>query len=545
MTVLLRNDLLIWALPATLLLAAGLYAGWRTHVRARGLFHPLLLKSGRDRDHLHRLILLGMATTLLLVALLGPTWGVQSREETSVVRDVYLAVDVSRSMRATDVAPDRLTRVRQTVAALTDRFPDFRYNLILFAAAAWLRVPLTSDRKFINQVLEETDPETFHPQGTDLKLPLQMVADEVSKSGHEGGTVGLITDGEHNGPGSPFEVVPELNRYQVKIIAIGVGNPEGAPVPLPGGGYAHDASNNIVFSRPSFTTLDELARATDGIAVELNNSNPDWDPIGTALAMIETRRQKTIEHLQLIDRSPLFVFAALLLLLLAVAPAPVSRTGLSLVIIFLAGTGCSGGAGFAAFDQKEYRQAAQIFAADAADQGKPAALNNLGASIHELANYPTAVSAFLLAATRHTEAELRADSLYNAGNALFKAGDLERAMGAWEASLKIREDEDTRVNLEVAKRLLKERQQKSSQPKQVQQKQAEQKDPKDDQQNSGESATAVTATSAPTPQSRDPDKTAATGKKQSSILLQQRMENLQEGQPRSPGSNGGDSAHPW
>ncbi len=149
---------------------------------------------------------------------------------------------------------------------------------------------------------------------------------------------------------------------------------------------------------------------------------------------------------------------------------------LTIALAMLVAQACSQSAGIQAYSEGDYGTAARIFGEKVSRDGETATLNNFGAAVYKLDQYPLALTAFSLAASHATDPQQRGDSMYNAGNAAYKAGDLMRAIGMYRAALKERDDQDTRVNLEIAKRKLQERMQKSQQQRSMQKQQLQQQD---------------------------------------------------------------------
>lgn len=548
-----RLELWPWALAVVLgaLILAG--RAWAILGRVRRQYHWSLLIEGRSTGGYWRALARALALCSFAVALLGPSYGYRDETVTEVSRPVILAVDMSKSVRAMDIAPDRLTRIREVVANLMASFPGYKYALILFAGDARYRVPFTYDYGFIQFVLNETKPEDVQPQGTDLRAPLELAVRIADTQQLKEATLILVTDGEHTGQGDPVQLIPYLRDRGIRVLAVAVGDPAGAPIPLPGGGYVKDKQGDVVFSKPDLDLLQRLATGTGGLAHMITGREFDLNPLAPLLAQIEAARGKQTERRTPIDRAewPLglgvFLFALSLLPLTVFARRQRQMIATPLLLLLA----CSADRpARQALQQNRPAEAAAWYAKRAAETGEAAALANLGAALFAQENFATAATAFVMAATRESYAHRRGDDLYNAGNAYFKAGDLQKAVELYEAALKERDDEDTAFNLELAKRLLEQLQQDQQQQQQQNQKQQLE----DQQQTAGEQQQFAEQGQEQVPQQAPANRAAQTQdqqvapqdkNKQLGVLLQQRIDRLQEANPMKLKGQGADAERPW
>ena len=553
-----RFELWPWAL-VTFALALVLAArGLAVVGQLRRQLHWTLLTGGRESGGKRRAMLRAAALTAFAVALLGPAYGFREEKVVESTRPVLLAVDYSLSMRATDVAPDRLTRMREVVGNLMNSFPQYKYGLVVFAADARYRVPYTYDRDFIRFVLDETQPEDVSPQGTDLRRPLEMAIRTADLQQLRDATLVLITDGEHTGNDDPADMVALLRDRGIRVLAVGIGDPGGAPIPLAAGGYVKDRGGQMVYSKPDIALLDKLATGTGGIAYEVTGRDFDLNPLAALLTQINAARGSEIDRRTAVDRAEWPIGLGCLLFALSLLPLPIlgKRDGGAkltdvraavAVAVLVAGMGCQPDSG-ARQDLESGRaaDAAAWYADRAAKTGDPAALANLGQSLTALENYPAATTAFLLAATRETNSSRRGDDIYNAANAYFKAGDLQKAIELYEAALAERDDEDTQYNLEVAKRLLAQLEQQQQQQNQDQQQEQQEGSESAEPQPAGGEPQEDEAQQGQAPQAGQPDSEAASEEEpEIGVMLERRIEQLEESNPAKLKGKGIDHAKPW
>ena len=213
-----------------------------------------------------------LALTAALLAGAGPRAGSETAM-TTVGLDLVVALDVSRSMRAQDVTPDRLGRAQDEIAALADNLGSHRAALIAFAGEARLLVPLTSDGAALTRRAREADPTSVAVGGTRLAAVLRAAARALATREHAEAAVLLVTDGEDLGDDA-LAAARELAEGGIRVHAFAVGSAAGARIPDGAGGFVKDASGGEVLSRASLPALEALARATGGTAQAVDGTTP-------------------------------------------------------------------------------------------------------------------------------------------------------------------------------------------------------------------------------------------------------------------------------
>jgi Ca-activated chloride channel family protein len=186
--------------------------------------------------------------------------------------DVLIVFDVSRSMDAQDAPPSRLRRAVRLAERFVEQAEGLRLGLVVFAGAAFPVLPLTQDRDALLTYLRTLDTELVSRPGTDLADALRTAAAAFDPGSSRPRAVLLLTDGEHGGAGLGG-VVAELRASGISVVSVGVGTPEGAIVPGPGG-ELRDARGQAVLSRRVDATLEEISLGTGG-AVRLEAHAPD------------------------------------------------------------------------------------------------------------------------------------------------------------------------------------------------------------------------------------------------------------------------------
>lgn len=213
-----------------------------------------------------------LALTAALLAGAGPRAGSETAM-TTVGLDLVVALDVSRSMRAQDVVPDRLRRAQDEIVALAENLGSHRAALIAFAGEARLLVPLTRDGDAVARRTREADPTSVSVGGTQLAPVLRAAARALATRTHAEAAVLLVTDGEDLGD-EALAAARELGEGGVRIHAFAVGSAQGARIPDGAGGFVKDAAGRDVLSRANLPALEALARATGGTARAVDASTP-------------------------------------------------------------------------------------------------------------------------------------------------------------------------------------------------------------------------------------------------------------------------------
>lgn len=321
---------LIWlalALPGLVALAV---RGWRARRRsvARQLADPALLPRLGAVD-LVRPSRRPYATVVLAAAALGlgaagPRWGLRAVEHRTRSLDLVLALDVSRSMLATDLEPDRLERQRLLARQLLRELPGDRLGLVAFAGRAYVLSPPTVDHSALQLYLDALDPDIVSQGGSSLSAAVRQATDLARGDEEAGGrrAVVLVTDGEAlEDEAAVLEAADRAVRAGVVIHPVGVGTPEGAPIPIrqPGtnevAGYVTDPGGEVVVSRLNEELLREVARRTGGRYVELREP-------GAAQALVQALGglQRTVggEATRVEPRERYHWFVALALALLVI-----------------------------------------------------------------------------------------------------------------------------------------------------------------------------------------------------------------------------------
>lgn len=212
--------------------------------------------------------------------------------------DVAIALDVSKSMLATDLAPNRLERAKQMILKLMDQMPNDRIALILFAGRAYIQMPLTVDHGAAAIFVSSASPEAIPAQGTVFSEALRMSARVFNSKEGRFKSVILISDGEDHDE-ETLKTAAELAQQGIMVCTVGIGSPEGSQIPDPASGdYKLDAMGNVVVSKLNETELQQIASQTNGVYVHFQSSEQSVNDLMKQLSQVE---KKTFTDVSLLN----------------------------------------------------------------------------------------------------------------------------------------------------------------------------------------------------------------------------------------------------
>lgn len=223
---------------------------------------------------------------LFLIAFAGPSIGNSFKEVKEEGKDIFIAVDLSQSMNATDIGPSRLQRIKFELKNLIKSFPSDRIGLIIFSSEAFMQCPLTFDQAVIQLYIDGLNTGLVPNGGTDLTAPLRMAMDRFLKDESQevkAKSVILISDGENFGD-DLGGVISDLSDNNIKVFSLGIGTQNGSQIPR-GNGFVIDPATGI----PAITKLESqslryAASETSGEYFEISDESQQ---IGDLIATID------------------------------------------------------------------------------------------------------------------------------------------------------------------------------------------------------------------------------------------------------------------
>lgn len=216
--------------------------------------------------------LLNGVLALFIVMLARPQFGRRISEEKRAGIETIIAIDVSNSMRAEDVTPNRLLRAKMMVERLVDNFTDDKIGLVVFAGDAFVQMPVTSDFVSAKMFLGEIDPSMINNQGTDLAAAINLAAQSFTEN-KVGKAIIVITDGEDH-EGAAIMAAENAKKAGINTYVLGIGTRKAVPVPdLETGKFMIDKKGETVLSRLNEQMCQEVARAGGGAYIHVDNSS--------------------------------------------------------------------------------------------------------------------------------------------------------------------------------------------------------------------------------------------------------------------------------
>ena len=263
-------------IPLLLIVALFLYASYKRRSDLRKYGSPELLGAMMPEASRHRPQLkfwLTFAALCFMVLLLArPQFGTKIETVKRQGIETVIALDISNSMMAQDVAPNRLERSKNVLSRLVDGFEDDKVGLIVFAGDAFIQLPITNDFISAKLFLESISPSLITRQGTNIKAAIDMATRSFTPREGVGKAIIIITDGE-NHEGGAVEAAKAAAEKGMMVYVMGVGTPEGAPIPEGrGNDFRRDKEGNVIVTKLNEQMCQEIAAAGNGVYIRIDNT---------------------------------------------------------------------------------------------------------------------------------------------------------------------------------------------------------------------------------------------------------------------------------
>ena len=284
-----ENLWFLWVIPFMLLVF--LIIRYRRKSVIRKIGQPellsLLMPMASSQRPVLKFILLLTSLAFIILAVAGPRSGSRLEEAKREGVEIIIALDVSLSMLAEDIRPNRLERSKRSVSRLIGNLKNDRIGLIVFAGDAFVQVPITNDHAAARMILENVSTDIVPVQGTAIGRAIELAARSFTPDSPASRIIVIISDGEDH-EDDPVSAARNAREQGISIHTIGMGRPEGAPVPVAGGvesRFLTDQEGNTVISRLDEATLRGIASAGEGMFVRAGSS-------GTGLELIMEEIEK-------------------------------------------------------------------------------------------------------------------------------------------------------------------------------------------------------------------------------------------------------------
>jgi Ca-activated chloride channel family protein len=415
-----------------------------------------------------KIILLMLGLFFITLAMSGPQWGSKMVEVHRQGVDVIIALDVSRSMLAEDIKPNRLQRAEQELTALIDQLKGDRVGVLAFAGNAQMACPLTTDFEAAKMFLSYLTPDSVTLPGTSLGEAIHFGISMFPKGDEGSRVLVLLTDGEDH-HSQPAEAAEAAKAAGIHIISIGFGTPGGEPVPLRDNagnvsGYIKDASGKSVVSRLDEPLLKQITQITGGAYWPSATGSLEANRLAELIGQMQKRDISAGQYGSYEDRFQFALLPGVLLLLAAFWLPQKKRAWLLVVLLALvfpaaparADTGSDVNQGNRAYTNQRYEQALQKYQdAQIKNPGSAVVQYDLGDALHKLGKFEEADAAYRQT-LKAKDLKLAAKAWYNLGNNFLQQRKFSEAIEPYQRALKINpRDEDTLNNLAMALRFLK------------------------------------------------------------------------------------------
>ena len=450
-----------------------------------------------------KLTLISLALLFFAIGMARPQLGAILKEKQVKGAEIMVVLDVSNSMLAEDYSPNRLERAKLAISKLVDELQGDRIGLIIFAGESFVQLPVTSDYVSAKIFLSSITTESVPVQGTAMGEAIRTAIRSFTSESENSRAIILITDGE-NHEDDPVAAARDAVDMGARVFCIGVGSPEGKPIPVDGE-LLKDKDGNIVVTRLDEATLKEVASAGKGLYVRAGNTEFGLNPVIDEIRSLEEKDFQSVVFEEY-DEQYMYFFAIALIFMLIEFMISDTRNrrslfgggkGMVVVLILMLASPVmlqaqsdrsEVRAGNREFKKGEFREAELDYKrALVEDSTSITAKYNLGNALYRTESYSEAELYLkgLGDSLKSVSPSRASDCFHNSGNLALKQKKYQEAVDAYKESLRLEPDNfETKSNLAYAQKMLKEQQQQQQNQNQ-QQDQKDQQD-QDQDQNKGQ-----------------------------------------------------------
>lgn len=256
--------------------------------------------------------------SLLLISLLGPSFGNIKKEIKSVSKEIYIVSDISLSMDATDIPPSRLEKAKQELKKMVNAFNSDRIGLVIFGSSAFIQCPPTFDQSALLLFIETLNTDLVAESGSNLSMGLQLALDQHLNStpADFNKVIILVTDGEDFSE-KTRKIARSIKKNNIEFLVLGVGTDKGSMIPI-SGAFKKDQEGNRVITQLKKEQLKEIAEEAEGNYFEVNERSNETDFLINAVNKIEGTISDTKEVDASANKYMYFLLIALVFIILDV-----------------------------------------------------------------------------------------------------------------------------------------------------------------------------------------------------------------------------------
>ena len=298
------------------------YSNYRRTKRLRKYGDPELLSMLMPEASAHRPVfkfwVLWIALGLSIVMLARPQFGTRLEKVKRSGIETIIALDISNSMLAEDVVPSRLEKAKSLISRLVSNFNDDKVGLIVFAGDAFTQLPITSDYISAKMFLESITPSLISSQGTNIGEAIRLAIKSFTPQEKVGRAIIVITDGEYH-EGWAVEAAKEAASKGMKVFVLGIGSPDGSPIPLEGSNdYRKDNQGNVIVTRLNEQMCREVAQAGNGVYIRVDNSSSAQSLLQKEIDKLTKRDLESTVYSNYNEQFPALAWIIIVLLIIEV-----------------------------------------------------------------------------------------------------------------------------------------------------------------------------------------------------------------------------------
>lgn len=261
------------------------------------------------------IILLGLS--FLIIGIMNPQIGSKLEEVKRKGADIVIALDISNSMKAQDIQPNRLERAKQAIERLLDKLEGDRIGIVVFAGEAFVQLPITTDYAAAKLFLQNIDTDLIPTQGTAIGPAIDLSVESFGTDDGKNKTIIVITDGE-NHEEEAIEATKRAVEKGIIVNAIGIGSEQGTPIPTYNNGiqtgYKKDKEGNTVVTKLNEQILQEISAEGDGVYIKASNSDVGLNSILSEIKKLDKKEFESKMYTDYDDKFQYFILIALILI---------------------------------------------------------------------------------------------------------------------------------------------------------------------------------------------------------------------------------------
>ncbi len=323
---LLEEKIYFWLLlgiPVLILIFLGVLV-WKKTTQKKFADKELLKKLSPNQSifkSILKIIIISLSLACFVIALVNPKVGTKLETVKREGVDVVFAIDVSKSMLAEDIAPNRLDKSKQLVTQIINNLTSDRIGIIAYAASAYPQLPITTDYASAKMFLQSMNTDMLSSQGTAINEAMELAKTYYNDEEQTNRVLIIISDGEDH-EGNVKDIAEEAANEGIKIFTIGVGTERGGPIPIKRNGivqsYKKNNQGETVITKLNTTILQEIANEANGIYIDGKSTNQVLEKVKELLHGMDKKEFEAKQFADFKDQFQWFLAAGLLLLFIDV-----------------------------------------------------------------------------------------------------------------------------------------------------------------------------------------------------------------------------------